>query len=259
MRPHAAGAAARTAPARAHAGAVARAGSRGGPGAGSGAGMAAASISSRSARLACCGTTPLPMIFSWRVRGMPGTPVTSPGARPIIHSANSADSQGRPPGPGWAGGGAGQPRTRSQRRIAGPYSVHQASGPGRVAGGGVDAGPALVAVAGPAAAPAVPAGRACRCQGWAAAGPRPAWRHGSEAGGDDVDQAGLPLGPGRAGAAECRPCRSGAVSPATGVGSSRDEGGLSPGCPGEPGAGRGLPGEDEQAVAAVAGSGVGRA
>ena len=49
----------------------------------------------------------------------------------IIHSANSADSQGRPPGPGWAGGGAGQPRTRSQRRIAGRYSLHRL--PGRAA------------------------------------------------------------------------------------------------------------------------------
>jgi hypothetical protein len=50
------------------------------------------------------------------------------------------------------------------------------------------------------------------------------------------------------------PCRSGAVSPAIGVGSSR--GGTSPG---KPGTGGGLPGEGEQAVAAVAGPGVGRA
>jgi len=48
-----------------------------------GAGMAAAPINSRSATAACCGTTPLPMIFSWRVRGMPGTPVTNPGTRPF--------------------------------------------------------------------------------------------------------------------------------------------------------------------------------
>ncbi len=53
------------------------------------------------------------------------------------------------------------------------------------------------------------------------------------------------------------PCRSGAVSPAIGVGSSR--GGSSPESPGEHGEGGGLPGEGEQAVAAVAGPGVGRA
>ena len=59
---------------------------------------------------------------------------------PIIHSQNAADSRGRPAGPGSAGGGAGHPRTRSQRRIAGSYSPH-ATGlvPARDAGAGVRA------------------------------------------------------------------------------------------------------------------------
>ena len=65
------------------------------------------------------------MIRNCAVRGRPGIPVTSFGM-PIIHSANSAASRGRPPGPGSAGGGAGWPRTCSQRRIAGSYSPQAA-------------------------------------------------------------------------------------------------------------------------------------
>ena len=72
--------------------------------------------------------------------GDAGHPGHESRGMPIIHSANAADSRGRPDGPGSAGGGAGYPRTCSQRRIAGSYSPH-ATGPvpARGAGAGLRA------------------------------------------------------------------------------------------------------------------------
>jgi hypothetical protein len=176
----------------------------------------------------------------------------TPREMPIIHSANSADSQGRPPGPGWAGGGAGQPRTRSQRRIAGRYSLHRL--PGRAASRAAASILAPLWWPLPGRPPRLPCPRGeVPVSGVGSSRPRPP-------GGTGATQAAMtPISP------ACRllpdgrvtpslPCRSGAVSPAIGVGSSR--GGASPG---KPGTGGGLPGEGEQAVAAMAGPGVGRA
>lgn len=162
------------------------------------AGSAATAISNRRAAAACWGTTPLPMSASWRVREIPGTPVTRPGI-PIIHSANAADSFGLLSGPGSAGDGAGYPRTCTQRRIAGSYSLH-APGP-------------CVALDDWASATA------------AVSRPLPLW---------------CPL-PGRP---PRRPCPLG-EQPVSGVGSSRKLA-LVPG----------PDGEDEEAVAAMRGSGV---
>ena len=101
----------------------------------------------------------------------------TPTEMPIIHSANAADSRGRPDGPGSAGGGAGYPRTCSQRRIACSYSPH-ATVPWPARGAGVSA---VAAMSRPAplwcplpGRPRAGRGRSAssRCPGWAAAFPR---------------------------------------------------------------------------------------
>ena len=64
------------------------------------------------AAAACCGTTPLPSIFSSCVRDRP-TPVTHPSGRPIIHSTNRDESLSS-----VTGAGAGRPLDCSHRAMA---------------------------------------------------------------------------------------------------------------------------------------------
>ena len=152
---------------------------------------------------------------------MPGTRVTRPGT-PIIHSANSARSQCRPPGPGWAGVGRGSrvPAPSGGSR-AGTRSTGCRAGPrrGRRRRCWPRSGGRCRACCCAARAPWA----RCRCRGWSSPPPA-AWWQGGQAGGDDVDQPGLPLWPRTGGCRRAVRARSGAVSPAIGVGSSRAAG-----------------------------------